>query len=79
MRIPSITSRKRRHKRLQERLGSDPVVVVDKLCRTIPVALDNSSTFRGGSSYSALVDVSGDVRGERDSAGESVASVECVQ
>jgi hypothetical protein len=77
MRIPSITSRKRRHKRLRQ--DSAPVVVVDKLCRTIPVALDNSSTFRGGSSYSALVDVSGDVRGERDSAGESVASVECVQ
>jgi hypothetical protein len=52
---------------------------MDKSCQTIPIAGDNSSTFRGGSSSSALADVSADVRGERDSAGASAASVECVQ
>jgi hypothetical protein len=52
---------------------------MDKSCRTIPVAGDNSSTFRGGSSSGAPADVSADVRGKHDSAGASVASVECVQ
>jgi hypothetical protein len=51
---------------------------VDKSCRTIPIASDNSSTFRGGNSSGALADVSIDMRGERDSAGASAASVECV-
>jgi hypothetical protein len=52
---------------------------VDKSCRTIPIAEDNSSTFRGGSSSGAPADVSTDVRGESDSAGTSAASAECVQ
>jgi hypothetical protein len=50
---------------------------VDKSFRTIPVALDNSSTFRGGSSSPVPADVSTDVRGKRDSAAASAASVEC--
>jgi hypothetical protein len=52
---------------------------VDKSFRTILVASDNSSTFRGGSSFAAPADVSADVRGKRDSTAASAASVECVQ
>jgi hypothetical protein len=52
---------------------------VDKSFRTIPVASDNSLTFRGGSSSAAPVDVSADVRGKIDLAAASAASVECVQ
>jgi hypothetical protein len=52
---------------------------VDKSFWTIPVTSDNSSTFRGGSSSDAPADVSADVRGKRDSAAASAASVECVQ
>jgi hypothetical protein len=52
---------------------------VDKSFRTIPVASDNSSTFQGGSSSATLADVFADVRGKRDSAAVSAASVECVQ
>jgi hypothetical protein len=51
---------------------------VDKSFRTIPVASDNSSTFRGGNSFVAPVDVSADVQGKRDSAAVLAASVECV-
>jgi hypothetical protein len=52
---------------------------VDKSCRTILVALGNSLTFRGGSSSTALADVSADVQEERDLTAASAASVECVQ
>jgi hypothetical protein len=52
---------------------------MDKSFRTILVASDISSTFRGGSSSDALADVSADVREKRDSATASAASVECVQ
>jgi hypothetical protein len=68
-------------RRGQKRLWQDsaPAVVVDKSFRTIPVASDNSSTFRGRSSSAAPADVFADVRGKRDSAAASAASVECVQ
>jgi hypothetical protein len=36
-------------------------------------------TFRGGSSSTALADVSADVQEERDLTAASAASVECVQ
>jgi hypothetical protein len=45
---------------------------------SLPVASDNSLTFRGGSSSAALVDVSSNVRGKCDLATASAASVECV-
>jgi hypothetical protein len=48
---------------------------VDKSFWTIPVASDNSSTFRGGSSSAAPADVSADMRGKRDSAAASARDV----
>jgi hypothetical protein len=52
---------------------------MDKLCRTMTRASENSLTFQCGSSSSSPTDVSADVRGECDSVGASAAFVECVQ
>jgi hypothetical protein len=68
-------------RRGQKRLWHDsaPAVVVDKSIQTIPVASDNLSTFRGGSSSAAPADVSADVWRKHDSAAALAASVECGQ
>jgi hypothetical protein len=52
---------------------------MDKSCRTMIEASENSSTFRCRSSSAGSADVSADVRRERDSVGASAAFVECVQ
>jgi hypothetical protein len=89
------TSRKRGLLRLQEQLvtsrrgqvttltglcsRSRPTIVMDKSRRTMTGASENSSTFRCGRSSTGPADVSIDMQGERDSAGASAASVECLQ